>query len=154
MEIFKTIITAFLGSLGFAILYGLRKRHMLFASIGGLISWSMYLLFSYMLSGSGIFIPCFLATFITALYVSFISTKIKAPTLLFLLPALIPLVPGSSLYYTFYYFYRKDWNEMFNFAGKTFSFVFAIAAGMSIVLLLKAFKNTMADRRKSNEQHK
>ncbi len=154
MEVFKTILTAFLGSLGFAILYGLRKRHMLFASIGGLISWSTYLLFSFLLSGEGIFIPCFLATFITAIYVSFISAKIKAPTLLFLLPALIPLVPGSSLYYTFYYFYRQEWNEMFNFAGKTFSFVFAIAAGMSVVLLLKAFKNTMTDRRKNNEQHK
>ena len=49
MDIVKTVITAFLGSLGFSLLYGLKRRHLLFASLGGLISWGMYLLFSFVL---------------------------------------------------------------------------------------------------------
>ncbi len=138
MEIIKTIVTAFLGSLGFSLLYGLKKRHLIFASIGGLIAWGMYLLFTFTFSESGIFLPCFLATVITATYVNILAICVKAPTHLFLLPALLPLVPGSSLYYTFFHFYKKEWSEMFLRAGETFTFVFAIAAGMSVVWLLKS----------------
>ena len=138
MEIVKTVTTAFLGSLGFSLLYGLKKRHLLFASIGGLLSWGMYLLFSFIFNQKGVFLPCFIATVITAAYVNIVSIRVKAPTHLFLLPALIPLIPGSTLYYTFLNFYKKEWNVMFEFAGETFAFVFAIAAGMSVVWLLKS----------------
>ena len=138
MDIVKTILTAFLGSLGFALLYGLKRKHLIFASLGGLISWGMYLLFSFILNQNGIFLPCFIATVITAAYVILVAICVKAPTHLFLLPALIPLIPGSTLYYTFLHFYRKEWNVMFQYAGETFAFVFAIATGMSVVWLVKS----------------
>lgn len=140
MDVVKTIITAFLGSLGFALLYGLKRKYLIFASIGGLISWSIYLVFSFAFKESGIFLPCFIATVVTAAYVNFIAVRLQAPTHLFLLPSLLPLIPGSTLYYSFLYFYKKEWNEMFEYAGETFAFVFAIAAGMSVVWLLKSIK--------------
>ena len=146
MDIIKTILTAFLGSLGFSLLYGLKRRHLLFASLGGLISWGMYLLFSFIFKQNGIFLPCFVATVFTATYVNFISVCVKAPTHLFLLPALIPLIPGSTLYYTFLNFYKKEWNEMFQYAGETFAFVFAIAAGMSVVWLFKSVRTKLNNR--------
>lgn len=146
MEIIKTVLTAFLGSLGFSLLYGLKRRHLLFASIGGLISWGMYLLFTFIFNENGIFLPCFLATVVTAVYVNLVAICVKAPTHLFLLPALIPLVPGSSLYYTFLRFYKKEWNVMFQYAGETFAFVFAIAAGMSVVWLLKSVRTKLNNR--------
>lgn len=138
MDILKTVITAFLGSLGFALLYGLKRKHLIFASLGGLISWGMYLLFYFVFNQKGIFLPCFIATIITAVYVILVAICVKAPTHMFLLPALIPLIPGSTLYYTFLNFYRKEWNVMFQYAGETFAFVFAIAAGMSVVWLFKS----------------
>lgn len=146
MDILKTVITAFLGSLGFALLYGLKKKHLIFASIGGLISWGMYLIFYSVFNQNEIFLPCFVATVITAVYVNLIAIWVKAPTHMFLLPALIPLIPGSTLYYTFLYFYKKDWNEMFKYAGETFAFVFAIAAGMSVVWLFKSVKTKINNK--------
>ncbi len=146
MDIVKTVITAFLGSLGFSLLYGLKRRHLLFASLGGLISWGMYLLFSFVFNQKAIFLPCFIATLITATYVNYISIRVKAPTHLFLLPAIIPLIPGSTLYYTFLNFYKKEWSLMFEFAGETFAFVFAIAAGMSVVWLFKSVRTKLNNR--------
>lgn len=148
MEIIKTIITAFSGSLGFALLYGLRKKYLFLASSGGLISWSIYLLFSSVFSGDGIFLPCFIATVITAIYVNIVSVVVKAPTQLFLLPGLIPLIPGSDLYYTFLFFYKKEWSTMFHSAAKTLSFVFAIATGMSVVWLFKSVRTKLNNRSK------
>ena len=84
MDILKTVITAFLGSLGFALLYGLKKRYLIYASIGGLISWGMYLIFSYTFNQNEIFLPCFIATVITAIYVNIIAVWVKAPTHMFI----------------------------------------------------------------------
>lgn len=146
MGIIKTVLAAFLGSLGFSLLYGLKKKYILFASIGGLISWGMYLFFSFLFNENGVFLQCFLATVVTATYVNCIADVFKAPTHLFLLPSLIPLVPGSTLYYTFLHFYRREWEAMFCNGGETFSFVFAIAAGMSVVWLFKPIKRKLFTR--------
>ena len=146
MDIIKTIITAFLGSLGFSLLYGLKKKYLLLASIGGLISWGMYLLFSVLINNNGVFLQCFLATVVTAAYVNCVATVCQAPTHLFLLPAIIPLIPGSTLYYTFFYFYRREWETMYHSGGETVSFVFSIAAGMSVVWLFKSIKAKMLSK--------
>ena len=41
------IFTGFLGSLGFSILFNIRGRKLLVASLGGLISWTIFLLLDY-----------------------------------------------------------------------------------------------------------
>ena len=38
------IITAFLGSLGFSVLFNIRRTKLLIAGLGGMLSWSVYLL--------------------------------------------------------------------------------------------------------------
>ena len=38
------LLTAFLGTLGFSLLFGLCRRYLIVASLGGLLSWSVYLL--------------------------------------------------------------------------------------------------------------
>lgn len=140
MEAIKTLVTAFIGTFGFALLYGLRKRYILPASLGGLISWAAYLLFDYIFLGKQMFLSCLFATMITAIYVNILAYRIKAPTTLFLLPAILPLIPGSDLYYMFLYFYRSDYGNMKHYAVNLVTFMFAIAIGMSVIWSLKYIK--------------
>ncbi|MCQ2478062.1 MAG: threonine/serine exporter family protein [Clostridia bacterium] len=138
MEKIISLITAFSGSFGFALLFGLRDKLLLPASIGGLFSWGSYLIFDDIFGSNYIFLSCFLATVIVALYVNIIAYKMKAPTILFLMPAVVPLIPGSDLYYTFLYFYKKQSVDMKLHGIAMLEFAFAIAAGLSVVWAIKA----------------
>ena len=44
MSIWIQILTAALGSIGFALLYRLRPEHLPLAAVGGAITWGVYLL--------------------------------------------------------------------------------------------------------------
>ena len=58
------LITSFLGSLGFAIIFNLQKKHLLVASIGGALCWASYLLTGSF--ASGVFIPTLVASAVAA----------------------------------------------------------------------------------------
>ena len=44
MDMLIQLVTAFTGSLGFALLFHVRKEKLLLASLGGLLAWGVYLL--------------------------------------------------------------------------------------------------------------
>ena len=133
-----TLITAFTGSFGFALLFGLREKLLFPASLGGLISWGTYLLFNSFFTDRYMFLNCFLATTITATFVHIIAYKLKAATIVFLIPSIIPLVPGSDLYYTFLYLYRNEQANMNLHIENLCKFVFSIAAGMTVTWASKS----------------
>ena len=43
-DIVIQLVTAFAGSLGFALLFHVRREKLLLASLGGLLAWGVYLL--------------------------------------------------------------------------------------------------------------
>ena len=42
-QIMIQLVTAFIGSLGFGLLFGLRTKHLFWAALGGMIAWGIYL---------------------------------------------------------------------------------------------------------------
>ncbi len=88
---------AFAGSLGFCMMFRLRAGLLVPASLGGLFCWAIYLTETQYVEG--IFLPAFLASAFAATYAEVLARKLKAPATLFLIPAVVPLVPGSGLYY-------------------------------------------------------
>ena len=42
-DVIIQLVTAFLGSLGFTLLFGLRRRYLFAASLGGGLAWGVYL---------------------------------------------------------------------------------------------------------------
>lgn len=93
------LVPALLGSMGFALVFNLDLKHLALASLGGLLGWLIYLLCEGALA-LNVFWASLIAAFCADLF-SQISARItRTPTTLFLISAIIPLVPGSSLYYT------------------------------------------------------
>lgn len=133
-EVFIQLVTAFLGSLGFALLFHLRRRLLFSASIGGLLSWAVYLLGDRLLGS--VFIACLLASAFSALYSEILARLLKAPATVFFIPTIVPLIPGSTLYYTMSYAVQNDWPQAKAYASLTLQYTLSIAIGISLVWAL------------------
>ena len=129
------LLIAFLGSLGFSLLFGLRKKHLFTAALGGLLVWGLYLLTAGRLRSP--FFCNLLASAFAVLYAEFMARRLKCPATLFVLPAIVPLVPGGSLYYTMSYAVRKELDLASQYGTATLETALAIAAGISIVMAFR-----------------
>lgn len=145
---------ALLGSLGFALLYQPRIQHLAAGALGGLIAWGVYLLASSFLTGvflPGKFLPCLLAAAIASLYAEIMARIKRAPSTIYQLPAIIPLVPGSTLYYTMSHLVVSDWQGMARYGLETLWFTLAIAAGITFSwALFYALRSFSGKVRKEN----
>ena len=90
------LLASFTGSLGFCLVFHLRRRYLLPASLGGLLTCAVYMAAA---SGmDGILLPTLTASAFAALYAEVLAWLLHAPTTLFLTTALvIPLIPGRTV---------------------------------------------------------
>ena len=93
--LFKIAIT-FIAALGFALFYNVRKCHVLYATIGGVITWIIYYILHSM--DAGLLPSCLIASMFAAIYAEVLAHIYKTPTAVFFLISVIPLVPGRGLY--------------------------------------------------------
>ena len=124
------LATAFLGSLGFALLFHVKKERLLLASLGGLLAWGVYLLMGRATDQD--VVRYFIASVALTVYAETLARLVKCPATLFIVTASIPLIPGGSLYQTMQYFMK---NDMASFSGQALTTVLlavAIAVGMLV----------------------
>lgn len=85
------------GAVGFAVLFNVRGQKLFWIALGGAGGWGVYQL--ALQETKGVFSALLLATLAVALLSEGLARAKKAPVLLFLVPMLIPLIPGGDLYY-------------------------------------------------------
>lgn len=125
------LITAFIGSLSFCFVFNLRKQLLWIASLGSVLCWGIYLIGTYFYEGE--LIPCLLASAAAALYAEVLARIKKAPATLFLVTGVLPVIPGSKLYYTMSSVVQKDWPKAKEYGLLTVESAVAIAIGISLV---------------------
>lgn len=129
--LYESIISLF-ASLCFGILFQLHGRKLIFAAIGGMISWFLYL-------GSSLLFPHhdILSYFISSvgftLYSECSARMHHAPTSIFLTISLIPLVPGNGIYQTMYYCVLSDTAKALAEGVNTVAISGALALGIVVV---------------------
>ena len=124
------ILAGFVGSIGFGILFNVRGKKLLMASLGGLVSWGLFLILSVFINNEPL--NYFIVALLMSVYAEFMARKLKSPTTCFITISLIPLIPGGSLYYTMAYAFQSDIEK---FAGKgiyTLSLAAALALGIIV----------------------
>ena len=84
------MVTAFLGSMGFSILFNIRRTKLLIAGFGGALSWGVYLLFGAVLDDGPL--RCFLAAVSVTVYAEIFARVKKTPTTSFLVPSHPPII--------------------------------------------------------------
>jgi len=128
MEHIMQLITVFTGSLGFALVFHVRKERLLLASLGGLMGWAVYLL------SAGVFpreIPrYFLAAVAVTVYAEILARLVKCPATVFLVSGAVPLFPGGFLYQAMRSFMAEDYSAFSAQSLQTVMIAVAIAVGM------------------------
>lgn len=92
------LLTSFIGTLGFGILFHIRGRKLWLAALGGLFAWTVFLALGYLIESEPV--RYFIVSMLTTLYAEVLARLVKTPTTTFIIVSLIPLIPGSGLYYT------------------------------------------------------
>ena len=92
------LICAFFATFGFTILFNIERKKSLAAAVNGAICWIIYLL--VMKVSSSDYLALFVSSFALGVYSELMAYKMKSPSTIFSIPALIPLVPGAYIYYT------------------------------------------------------
>ena len=143
------IFTGFLGSLGFSILFNIRGRKLLVASLGGLISWTIFLLLEPVFQGEAS--RYFFAAAAITVYSEFFARILKTPTTTFLVSSIVPLIPGGSLYYTMNYALNEQWNLFVQKAFSTLELALALAVGIIAITTLTRMQTALRQKLKSHE---
>ena len=125
------LVMAAFAALGFGLLFNLRASLIPAACVGGVLSWGIYLAGGVFVEG--IFIPCLIASAFSALYAEALARRYHAPTAIFFIIIMIPLIPGRGLYLTMENVVRGDWPMTCEFAMLTLQFAAGIALGLAAV---------------------
>ena len=131
MNPFLQILMAGLGTLGFNILFHIRGKKLILATLGGVISWTVFLAVEPVFPDETL--RYFLAAATITVYGEILARCMKTPTTTFLVPSIVPLIPGSSLYYTMNYALSRQWSDFLHRAFYTLQLAFALAAGIIAV---------------------
>ena len=139
-----------LSSIGFGILFNLRGRRLMLAGVGGMLGWTLYLILYHY---TGQEVVCYgLATIATTLYSQALARIVKSPATLFLVPSVVPMLPGGYLYYTMLYAVQGNWEQFLSEGVLTLSTAAAIAVGImvgsSLYTTLLAVKRILTGERR------
>lgn len=94
----KQVIVSLAASFGFGIIFNIKGKKLIFASIGGGLSWFFYLYL--MQNGMSTILSLFISSIIFSIYSEICARYLKTPVTTLIVCALIPLVPGAGMYYT------------------------------------------------------
>lgn len=122
---------AFLSSLSFGILFNIRGKNLVIAALGGGISWFTYL-FASRLQASIVF-SLFLASMVGSIYSEIMARIYKNPVTIFVICAIIPLVPGGGMYYSTLEAVKGNFNAALSKGAETLFSAIAIAIGIVFV---------------------
>lgn len=104
---------AFIGCIGFIILFNIHGPGSLLCAMGGFLSWAVYCLTAEA-SGSDI-IGYFWSALFASLYSEIMARVRKYPAISYLVVSVFPMIPGAGVYYSMNYVVR---GEMDLFASK------------------------------------
>lgn len=125
-EIIIQLISGVIGTVAFAVLFGVNPKNLSLAGIGAAVTCGVYILTASL----GVFLANMIASVAMTLYSEITARVRKAPVITFLTPAAIVLVPGSSLYYTVANLISENNALAYEYGIKTAHTCLGIAAGI------------------------
>jgi len=131
LNFFKTLLFTFMACFGFCIVLHMHSpRQMIFACMGGVVGWAIYLLIAPWLQET----VCYLiASVAVTLYSEAMARIFKEPVTGFLLIGVIPMVPGGPIYYTMEYCINGQTEKFVESFLRTFGIAGALAVGVLFV---------------------
>ena len=140
------LITAFVGAFGFALIFNVKRELLITTAVAGFLGWGLYLLCSEVF-GIGVLMSNVLASAFCQIYAEVTARICKTPTTVIYVPAVIPLLPGASLYNTMYSAVHSDWGQFKVYGSATLQTTLGIAIGLSFVSAILYIVTKIARKR-------
>lgn len=127
------LVAAYLGTMSFAVLFGVPRRYYIDAGICGTLGWLLYLI----LTRYSAFSPVetmFTATALVTMVALSQSTARKCPITVFLICGIFPLVPGAGIFWTSYNIVSNQLSDALQTGFGALKATVAIAFGILAVM--------------------
>ena len=138
------LISCTIGCIGFAFMFKIRTRQVLYSGIGAFFTYAIYLI-TYHFMPSNFFATLMGAVFV-ALYAFAMSRLMRVASTIFLTASVFPLIPGAALYYTMYGFVTQDYNMGMQQGFALITTCLGIAFGFLIVDVITRTAMNMLQR--------
>lgn len=147
------ILAGGVGVIGFCVLFNIRGKRLIATAIGGFFSWTLFVLLSYLTHNEPI--NYFIVALSVSIYAEIMARVLKTPTTVFITTALVPLIPGGSLYYTMASAFESNLDRFVEKAVYTFQLGAALALGIivatTLTKLIQKLLSSKKERRKHND---
>lgn len=129
----ETIASA-LGTVAFALLFGVPRQYYIHCGIIGAAGWLMYIMMGAINVGPTFAV--FFATVAVVLLSRYAAVFKRCPATVFLITGIFPLVPGAKVYWAAYYLVTNQLAEATESGFAAVKAMFAIVLGIIVVFEL------------------
>lgn len=124
LQIISSVIVTF----GFAIIFNIKGRLIIYPCVAGMLSWIIFSIFINNNFSYGI--TYFSSALVLSIYAEIISRYKNIIATQILIPALIPLAPGGGIYYTIYNVIDKNYSLALSYGVDTMIIAGSMAIGV------------------------
>ena len=121
------LVAAFVGTVGFSVLFGAPRRFYLYCGLAGMAGWAVYLLVA---AGHSVVGAAFFAALTVAAISHVMARLCRCPVTVFLICGIIPLVPGGGIFWTAYYIVTEQLRMAATMGFVALKVTIAIAGGI------------------------
>ncbi|NLJ78412.1 MAG: threonine/serine exporter [Tissierellia bacterium] len=133
MNIMKQLLFSFLSTIGFAVLFSIPKDSISKSGITGALGWIVFYIASNYFHSK--IVGSFFAATTVGILGELLARRYKKPATIYIIPGIIPLVPGAGAYYTMLALIEND----FILAAKQGTETLFIAAAISMGITISTF---------------
>jgi uncharacterized membrane protein YjjB (DUF3815 family) len=126
----KAFIFATMCVIGFGFIFNIPRRVLLHTGVAGALGWVGYSYFLTTLSST--IGAALIGALIVGLLGEILARTMKMPATTFIIPGIIPLVPGYGLYYSMLKIIEANYQEALNVGFESLLIALGIAAGIII----------------------
>lgn len=147
-EIIIKLVFSTISAFGFSIMFYVRPRRLPLATLGGFITFAIYLLLGFYVESE--FLCNMVASAFGGLYAELLARRTHVPVTVYTIPCVIPLVPGSVLYRTMSSLVQGHLNDALTYGLKTVTVALGIASGIMagsvIAILYRSLRQRIGSR--------
>lgn len=132
MAYLSQFIFAYISTIGFAVMFNAPSKSIYKAGFAGAVGWTCYSL--AVANNLNTPISSFIGALAVGLMSEWFAVITRRPVTLYVIPGIIPLVPGFGLYYTILSIIQKNYSKATNSGVESIFIAIGIALGLILAL--------------------
>lgn len=128
-------VAAFVGTLGFAVLFGVPRRNYIETAVVATVGWISYMVLN-LYTGLGVVGATLFATIVVAMMSYWFARFFRTPQTIFLITGIFPMIPGGGIFWTVFFFVSRRMGLAAHSGAMALAVTLAIVLGIMLVSAL------------------